>query len=251
MSQTAVFKKVVDGIKDMVAETNLDCTEEGMTLQSMDSSHVALVSLHLDARGFEHYNCSHPLSLGVNLHNMSKILKCGNNDDVFTMMHKTDKDVLTMMFEGNNSISDFDLKLMDIDSEQLGIPEVDFAAVITMASSEFQRICRDLQTIGDSMDVSVDTKGIKFAVQGATGNGTMTVLPTDGETGSRVTLECTEPVCLSFALRYLNFFTKATPLAETVTLRLSPGIPLMVTYNIQDIGALRFFLAPKVEDEMM
>lgn len=39
---------------------------------------------------------------------------------------------------------------MDIDSEHLGIPDTDYAAVVHMPSSEYQRICRDLSSIGDT-----------------------------------------------------------------------------------------------------
>jgi proliferating cell nuclear antigen len=31
---------------------------------------------------------------------------------------------------------------MDIDSEQLGIPDTEYAATVKMPSAEFQRICR-------------------------------------------------------------------------------------------------------------
>lgn len=41
-----------------------------------------------------------------------------------------------------------------------------------------------------------------------------------------VIVDMNEAVCLSFALRYLNFFTKATPLSPQVTLSLSQDIPL-------------------------
>ena len=39
---------------------------------------------------------------------------------------------------------------MDIDSEHLGIPDTEYSAVIKMPSAEFQRICKDLSTIGDT-----------------------------------------------------------------------------------------------------
>lgn len=42
----------------------------------------------------------------------------------------------------------------------------------------------------------------------------------------QVTIEMNEPVQLIFALNYLNFFTKATPLSKTVTLSMSADIPL-------------------------
>ena len=53
--------------------------------QAMDSSHVSLVSLSLRSDGFEHYRCDRNLSMGMNLGNMAKMLKCANNDDIITM----------------------------------------------------------------------------------------------------------------------------------------------------------------------
>jgi len=41
-----------------------------------------------------------------------------------------------------------------------------------------------------------------------------------------VTIEMQEPVVLTFALRYLNFFTKATPLSPQVCLSMSADVPL-------------------------
>jgi proliferating cell nuclear antigen len=40
-----VLKKIVEAIKDLVTDVNLDTTPTGLSLQAMDSSHVALVSL--------------------------------------------------------------------------------------------------------------------------------------------------------------------------------------------------------------
>ena len=54
---------------------------------------------------------------------------------------------------------------------------------------------------------------------------------------------------LTFALRYLNFFTKATPLSSSVTLSMSKDVPLVVEYRIGDMGYIRYYLAPKIEDE--
>jgi proliferating cell nuclear antigen len=58
--------------------------------------------------------------------------------------------VVRLMYAENDRISDFELKLMDIDSEHLGIPDTEYSAVVRMPSSEFQRICKDLTNIGDT-----------------------------------------------------------------------------------------------------
>lgn len=62
-------------------------------------------------------------------------------------------------------------------------------------------------------------------------------------------IEMSEPVSLTFALRYMNSFTKATTLSEVVTISLSSELPVVVEYKIAEIGYIRFYLAPKIEDE--
>lgn len=49
-----------------------------------------------------------------------------------------------------DKIADFEMKLMDIDSEHLGIPEAEYHAIVRMPSAEFARICKDLSSIGDT-----------------------------------------------------------------------------------------------------
>jgi proliferating cell nuclear antigen len=62
-------------------------------------------------------------------------------------------------------------------------------------------------------------------------------------------IEMNEPVALQFALRYMNSFTKATPLSNTVTISLSNELPVVVEYKIAEMGYVRFYLAPKIEED--
>jgi len=64
------------------------------------------------------------------------------------------------------------MKLTDIDSEQVGIPETEYSAVIKMPSSEFARVCRDLSNFGESITITVTKDGLKFSIKGDTSNGT-------------------------------------------------------------------------------
>jgi proliferating cell nuclear antigen len=80
----------------------------------------------------------------------------------------------------------------------------------------------------------------------------MTIRPSssvDVKEEDQVEVTFEEPVALNFALRYLNFFTKATPLSGTVVLSLSKDVPLVVEYRINDLGHIRYYLAPKIEED--
>ena len=62
-------------------------------------------------------------------------------------------------------------------------------------------------------------------------------------------LEVDEPVTSSFALRYLNIFNKAATLSPQVTLKLTADTPIVVEYKIEKLGSVKYFLAPKINDE--
>mmetsp|Transcript_3604 Transcript_3604/g.10220 ORF Transcript_3604/g.10220 Transcript_3604/m.10220 type:complete len:179 (+) Transcript_3604:228-764(+) len=134
----------------------------------MDSSHVSLCALVMRSDGFDHFRCDRSMPLGINLQSMAKVLKCCNKDDIVTLKAEDDGDSISFMFESNqqDKISDFELKLMDIDSEHLGIPETEYKATVTMPASEFTRICNDLSILGETVAISVGKDGVKFSVTG-------------------------------------------------------------------------------------
>jgi proliferating cell nuclear antigen len=219
----------------------------------MDSSHVSLCAVMLKAEGFNYYRCDKPFALGVNTPNFAKILKCAGNDDVVTLKCEEETDTLTLVFESpsQDRISDFDFKLMDIESEHLGIPDTEYKCTVRMPSAEFQRIIRDISVFGDTCSISVTKEGIRFSSSGDLGTGNImlknnTAVDKDDDA---VVIDMQEPVDLNFALRYLILFTKATALGPTVTLSLSPDIPIVVEYPVDTMGQIRYYLAPKIDEE--
>ena len=218
----------------------------------MDSSHVSLVALKLKASGFDLYRCDRNISLGMNLVNMSKVLKCAGADDVITIKADDEGDTASFLFESpdGDRVSDFELKLMDIDSENLGIPDTDYKCIVKMPSGEFQRIVRDLSVLGDTCVITCSKEGVSFKVKGDLGTGSMTRKQTTAgdKPEEHTTIEMDESTELTFALRYLNFFTKATPLSPQVTLHMSKDVPLMVEYKVESLGHMRFYLAPKIDE---
>lgn len=65
--QGSILKKVLEALKDLITEACWDVSSSGISLQSMDSSHVSLVQLTLRSDGFDSYRCDRNLAMGVNL----------------------------------------------------------------------------------------------------------------------------------------------------------------------------------------
>ena len=105
------FKHIIEAIKDLVGDCNLDCSEEEISIQSMDSAHVSLVAVRLGSDAFSQYRCDRPNSLGISTGNMDKILKMLGDKDSITFKAEDDKpDSLTLLFESsleNSTIADF------------------------------------------------------------------------------------------------------------------------------------------------
>lgn len=242
----------------------------------MDSSHVSLCAVNLKAEGFNSFRCDKPFTLGVNTPNLSKVLKCAGNDDVVTLKCEEQTDTLTLVFESpsQDRISDFEFKLMDIESEHLGIPDTEYKVTVRMPAGEFQRIIRDISVFGDTCKldysysipkirtinfnfslypgtISVTKEGIRFTSKGDLGTGNIMLKHNTSvdKDDDAVVINMEEPVELNFALRYLTLFTKATALGPTVTLSLSPDIPIVVEYPVDTMGHIRYYLAPKIEEE--
>jgi proliferating cell nuclear antigen len=102
----------------------------------------------------------------------------------------------------------------------------------------------DIRTVS----IECTKEGVKFACTGDIGNGSVTLRQhTDVENAEKnVEISLTEPVALTFSLKYLVNFCKASGLSGQVKLCLSNEVPLLVEYGLANNSYLRFYLAPKV-----
>lgn len=97
-----------------------------------------------------------------------------------------------------------------------------------------------------AIDASKD--GVKFSANGDIGNGSVTLRTHTNldKPELNVGISLTEPVSLTFSLKYLVNFCKAAALSTQVKISLSNEVPLLVEYEIGGGSFLRFYLAPKV-----
>lgn len=81
-----------------------------------------MVALKLRDQAFEMYRCDRNVSLGVNLPNLARVFKMGGNEDSVKLSANDEgADVVEIALESTDGdrVCTFDLKLMDIDSDQL------------------------------------------------------------------------------------------------------------------------------------
>jgi proliferating cell nuclear antigen len=193
--------------------------------------------------------------------NLAKVMKLAGNDDSITLKSEEDTSKLTIIFE-NPSIycvnifleqgkkTEFAMNLLTLDSEVLGIPDKDYQAKVTTNAGEFTKLCRELYQVAETVNIEASEETITFTVEGDLGKGKVALNSTLGDKAEdKTSIEVKEPVKLAFALRYLNMFNKASSCSPVVSLMLSSETPLVVEYTMDKLGSLKFYLAPKINEE--
>lgn len=206
----------------------------------------------MDPGCFAEYRCDRDLVLGLDLESLGKILKQGNNEDYLTLMADDQPDSIAIVFEDKKKdrISEFSLKLMDLDTDVLSIDDMDNDCSITMPSSDFAKIARDMKTLSESLQILVTKESVKFKADGQIGSGSVVYKPHSDldNPDESVRIDMNQPVNLTFGAKYLNDIVKASTLSSTITIKLTDKAPALFEFKLPS-GYLRYYLAPKFEDD--
>ena len=89
----------------------------GISLQAMDGSHVALVSLNLSSEGFELYRADTNMVLGINVALLAKVMKLADPSDSITLSAENDASHLKLCFETDKTMrsTEFTMTLITLD----------------------------------------------------------------------------------------------------------------------------------------
>ena len=142
--QASAMKAVFEVLKDIINDVNVYFTKEGVKILTLDTARVTLVQMNLPAENFEEYECEDELIAGLNMANVHKLLKSVTTADTLTVT-ATGRDIMEFLIENpeKNSMTNFKLKLLDINEDMLEFPDIHMNVVTTMPSIDFQRFVRD------------------------------------------------------------------------------------------------------------
>lgn len=206
----------------------------------------------MDPGCFAEFRCDRDIVLGLDLEALSKVLKQGNNDDFLTLMADDQPDNLSIVFEDKkkDKISEFQLKLMDIETDPLTVEDMECDSMVTMPSAEFAKLARDMKSLSEALEIVVIKDSVTFKAKGQIGEGNIVYKShTDVEHPEEsISITMTNPINLSFGAKYLNDIVKASTLSPTITLRLTTEAPALYEFKLPS-GYLRFYLAPKFDED--
>ena len=221
-------------ISELVTEVRIKVSKTGLSIIAVDPANVALISLKIPHSAFSQFE-SEEENLCVNLEDLKQVLKRAELGSTLTMQKEDNKLKLSI----ENAVKrNFYLALINIESEEKRIPELEFDSSVELASEMFKHAIEDASVVSDACIFELG-KNFVIEAKGAL-NSTRTEFSSDeakfkGEAKSKYSLE------------YLGKFIKASRFSEKVNLQYKKDFPLRLDFrgNVD----MTFILAPRVEDE--
>lgn len=246
--QSSTIKVLIEALKEILTDTVIEFTPENIKICTMDSSHVILVHLKLEASKFEYYFCESKKLIGINILNLNKIIKTINNNDTLTMyMHADDCNHLCIKIENNdkNTKRITKLNLLDLENTNFDIPAAVFNSVITLPSNDFQKICRDVHNLSEFVEIKNVHNKLIISCSGDFCSQEIIISDSDKKRMDKSNDHAQEIFQGVFNVKYLVLFTKCTNLSNTVELYLKNDYPLIIQYTVGSLGSVKLCLAPQ------
>ena len=255
------FAAVFQHIRLFCDHVNLVFDQERLYMQCMDNAHIAIVELDLPAEWFDRYELtSGSVTFGIHAGFLYRILAAREKDQQLHLVYsEADNDVLRVHFTSSESAKNasfdkhFEIPLMSIDSETLSIPEIEYAAEMSISSSHFAGIVNQLKMFGDTMEIQCSEDKIMLA-SNSQDQGKMYV-EINIDDVSAFAIDEGSQLNLSFSLTYLHHICMYNKLAKEVELKFSESYPMQIVYVLastnpesSSIARLLFYLAPKIAD---
>lgn len=242
-SQCLQFKSLVECLKELLLEVNMDFIEDkGIRLVSIDPGRVAMI--HLVVNNVESFYAKGTVTAGINVTVLYKMMRSMTSND-FMEWRIYEDEPHRMEIELTNSEKRTrtvnSITLLDLDAEDITIPQVEFDRVVSMPSNELSKHIREMAPISHFITIRATTSTLELLSEGEMARSHVTIEPTASGLNWKHS-EKGEDIEGKYFAKYIDKFTKNS-LANNVELFFKNNYPLIMRFEIS-IGCLRFCIAP-------
>jgi proliferating cell nuclear antigen len=247
------FAMLFQHMKTFCDHVNIIFEKTQLFVQAMDNSHVSIMDLKLPASWFDVYDhkSDSNITIGVSSSMLFRILNARDKTQEMNIVYDGgETDNLYIHYTAGTKTEfdkHFELPLMEIDSQLMDIPPMDYQAEITLSSEHFANIVKQLKMFGDTLEIQCSEDKIML-VSHSQDQGKMFVEIKINDV-SEFAIEEGAQLQLSFSLTYLSNMCLYNKLASEVELKFIVDAPLMLKYNLGENASMCFYLAPKINDE--
>jgi len=236
LEDPTLLSKAVELISEIVTEVRIKVSEFGMSITAMDPANVAMVGFKLPKSAFSQFESGEEV-LGINLDNLKQILKRAGTGSSLIIEKKEN----TLRIEIQDRIKrNFTLALIDIESEDKEIPNLEFSSKVELSSVDLVASIEDCRVVSDACSFII--KDGKFIIEAKGLNSARSEF-----SGDEANIQAEN--CKSrYSLEYLQKFIKGAKLSEKTIINFANDHPLRMDFKAEHLG-LSFILAPRVETD--
>ncbi len=250
--QSGAFRVLVESLKEILTDTNIIFDPTGIKLIATDTSQIVLIHMKLHAENFEYFYCEKKTTIGVNMMNMFKLIKVmSNNDTLSLFIEKDNPNRLGIKINNveKNVQTLFKMNLLDISEDEISIPPAKFETELTLPSSDFQKIIRDMTNIGENIEIKSVGSTLILNCDGDFANQETVLCETQEGLSFSKSMSPEKPIQGIFSLKYLLLFTKCTNLCNLIHMYIKNDYPLVIRYDVANLGHIKLCLSPNIKND--
>lgn len=229
------FCSLFQHIKLFTDHVNISFSPERFYMQCMDQSHVAILEIAIPANWFNEYTPATPdtsVTIGVNTVSLYRILSSREKGQQLSIIYEEETpDRLQIHLTSNNKNEfdkHFEMPLIEIDTDTMEIPAIEYQAELSLASTQFAGIINQLKMFGDTLDIQCSEEKIVMASNSIEQGKMFVEINIDDL--SLFAIEEGESLELSYSLTYLHHICMYNKLAKEVAVKFSNSYPMQVMY---------------------
>ena len=245
---TNEFKKLLDIVGSFDPMFNMKCSENGIRFSCMDTSKTSVVTATLPTDYFKSYAYSADtgqIELGIKSDVVKSLFKSAGKKDLLHLNKDVKSDVLSLQFDGADSQTKWDMKLMDIITDELQIPDLESNIKCLLNASlisNWQK--RYTNTTGNALEFTPFPDKLVLTSAGDVGKVTTTLCPGDNFTISKYK----SPKSVSLSPHAIGLASKINDLSDTCEIFWTNGAPVGVQCQFGNNGSICMFYAPVMGD---
>ena len=162
------IKSLSEVLQNILTDVCFSFNSDGIKLLTVDNKRPAhlLLNLALKGQSFDEYHCPKPLSVGMNLQHVYKLLKSiKKKDKIELFIQKNSPKLLgitTIQADSGQPVTSH-IKIQTLSQVATEIPD-DYGHPVHIPTSTFQKMCKDMQSISNKINVYSKGTFLKFSV---------------------------------------------------------------------------------------